>query len=260
MSLAALKDPQNSEKLQAELMQKLEGVKFGAMAAAVRFGDEPGSMIQALSVIKAAPTEKLIDFARSSLKAMGELEFQGFRQTSTIQPDAETYGDLKADLTTIQQEYDEDADPTGISRKLQDFMFGKEGMQTRTVYLPDSYATSVGGGQAAMKDLLASLKSGKENSVSPDRKKLLKTANVLVLIDVPGSVGKLVKAASKVEDFKIPVNEQMIDALNLQPSYLGIAIGSEKNFLHNQLRVPASQVIGLTKLVVLFSGVARGGL
>jgi hypothetical protein len=260
MSLSALKNPEESKKLQADLLQKLNGVEFGSMASAVRFRDEPASAVQVVGVTKAHPIEKFKEFSRASVEAMGDLEFSGFRQTSTLVQDAETYGDLKGDLITVQQEYDDQADPTGVSRKLQDFLFGKDGMQTRAVYFSDSYAATIGGGQAAMKNLLDALKSGKANSVAADRKKLLEKANFLMLMDLPGCIAKMAKAASKVPDFKLPINDQMIDALNLRPSYVGLAIGSDKNFLHNQLRVPASQVIGMTKLVVLIGGVARGGL
>jgi hypothetical protein len=235
-----------------ELLKQIDELEFGSLVAGVRVGDVETGLLQVTGIAEAKPMEKVREFTRKSSQAMGGIDIDGFRQEVTVQENAEEYGAHQADVVTVKQTYDEDADPFGIQNRVQEALFGPAGMQTRLIYLEDKYLSTLGGGRQAMEGLLAAVESGKESSLAKARTGYMEQTNMLALIDIPTLVAEGLRAASKLEDLELPVTDQMVESLNLGRSYLGIAVGAEQNGLRCRTRIPAEQMVGIAKLGVLF--------
>ncbi|WP_437225596.1 hypothetical protein SH661x_004139 [Planctomicrobium sp. SH661] len=260
MSLAMSDDAEAVEKLEEQLTE-LDNVEFGPGVAAIKVQGSKDGMLQMSSIFEAKPVDVVRKFMRSVVNLAGSMKTEMFQQTSTLQEDAETYGNFKGDIITVKQEFNEDADPSGIQEKIQTLMFGTEGMQSRTVYLEGEYATTFGGGEKAMKDLLKLVESSKSNAaLEKYRANVMKEANLFTFLDLSGLAANALRAVSAVEEFGSPISSQMIDSLNLKTTYISMAVGSEENVLKSELRLPIDQIIGLTKLGVLVGSGARGGL
>lgn len=260
MSLAAVKDPSVTEKVEKSLAL-LEPVTYGPVVASLSVSPTSMSPFQAVAIASASPMKDVRDFNREVTKSMGLIENEIFKQTSTLKPDAETYGAHHADLLEIRQEIKPDAPAAELQQKIHKLMFGENGMQTRTVYLEKEYVTTTGGGEKLMQDFLAGFDSPKSKLLQKSRESLMKEANFLLLMDLPRFLGDVLSTASQnVEGFPIPINAQMINSLNLKPSYIGLATGSSSNTAQFELHLPVDQIVGISKLGVLIGTSVRGGL
>lgn len=238
-------------KVTAEFGELDLGTMAGSMSIAPSLDN---GIMNVCALVEATPIDKLRNVVRKMNTVMSDIDLNGVKQTSKVEEDAETYGDYKADIITINQEVNENLDPTGIQKRIRTVMFGNEGMTTRTLYMEDQYLTSLGGGKPAMEGLLKSVESSGENATLAEyRKPLLEQANLLFLIDIPGAVGRGLMVASQVEEFNLPVDADMIQNLNLQTSFLGFAMGSQPNGLQLQTHIPTTQIKEIAKLGALFA-------
>lgn len=259
MTTSMISDKAALEKIEQH-EHDLDAVTFGPVVAAVNVVDDPAGVLRASSVFAAEPIDKVREFTRALVQATSNIHNETFSQTSTLQTDAETYGEFKADIVTTKQEFKEEVDPSGLQQKMQQFMFGADGLQARTIYMKGQYATTLGGGEKSMQALLQGLESSNSNSIAKYREAAMKEANLLVFLDLSGFVGNILRAASRIENFPLPINGQMIDALNLKSSYISMAGGSEPNIIKTEIRLPVDQIIGMTKLGVLIGSGMRNGL
>jgi hypothetical protein len=238
--------------------KKLEPVSFGRLVGAFDIAESPVGAFRGYSLMEAQPIDIVKTAFREISNAMSTFDSKAFKQTATIQVDAETYGNEKADVVTIKQEISPESDPGGIQTLIQNVMFGESGMESRTVYRKDTYAQTVGGGEKAMKDLLKALDGTRTNNLVKYREGLMPQANFYQFVDLAGLIGKGLKTASQVEGFPLPINKQMVDSLGLQPSYIGVAAGSVPNRANFELRIPVEQIVGIAKLSVMIGASAQG--
>ncbi len=252
MSASMLKDDAAREKLKVA-MEKFNGIDFGSMVVGINIGSLKGGLVRVSGVAEASP----IDAARTAMREVTQLssnmEFPGFKQEADIQIDAETYGDNKADLVKIKQEYEEGSDQAELQKKMQEIMFGEAGMETRVLYMKDAYLTTMGGGKEAMTTLVARQDSSRSNGVDGVRQLMLEKANFIGMFDLASMVAQGTKAASSVEGFPLPVDEQMIDNLNIAPSYIGASVASEPNSVRARCNVPVIQMQSIGKIAALFT-------
>lgn len=232
----------------------LDEVTFGSMVGTMTISDAENGMIQATSIARIDPVDKFKDYMRSSIQLMNGIELPGLTQTSTIDEEAETYGDHKADIVTVKQEYDDNFPQAEMQKKFQEMMFGSAGIQSRVIYMDDLYLTVMGGGPAATKKAVEGLESSSNDGINEPRKVLMDKVNFIVLIDLPSGVAAGLKVASQLDEFPIPLDSQMIDNLNLAPSYIGFGIAAEENALRCRTDVPIKQIQGIAKLAMLFAG------
>ena len=260
ISAAMFQSNEDREKL-GEILDSMEGLEFGPMVVSMSIGSVEGGLFKVAGIAEASPGDEVREAMRSATKSMQDIEFEGigFRQEATIEEDAETYGNHTADIVTIKQEYDAAMDPTGMQQKMQQIMFGSDGMQSRMLYLDDKYLTTMGGGQDAMRDLLAQIESSTSNDLGPARKSLLEESNFLVLIDLPSLTGQVLAAVAESEEIPIPipVDRSTIESLNIVPSYLGFSMGAEPDSLRFRTSIPITQMQGIAKLAMFFVGIAQ---
>ncbi len=251
---AGMADDDETRDKMKKTFAKLDEVKFGTMVGSMTLTDSEDGMIQATSIARVDPVAKFKDYMYASMQAMNEIKMPGMTQTSTIDKDAETYGDYKADIVTVKQEFDEGSPQAEMQENIQKMMFGPAGIQSRILYMDDLYLTVMGGGTAATKKAVEGLSKSSNDGIDEPRKILMDKANLIVLIDLPNGIATGLKIASSMDQFPIPVDSQMIDNLNLTSSFIGFGIAVEENALRCRTDIPMKQIQGIAKLAMLFAG------
>jgi hypothetical protein len=196
------------------------------------------------------PGNKLRDISRKLLANMGKIESVGFTQTTKLEPAAEKIGGFEADRITIQQEFDESADPTGMQKKMHAIMFGEGGMEQLMVYQANRTLQTLGG-KKEMQDLITAVEANK----SPDaaftaaRKRFSDKLNLLALFDLAQIIQGVATLAA--DSGAIPIDMTALKGLKLDPAYVGFSITIEPTAARAQLEVPVQQVQNIMKIVSL---------
>lgn len=225
----------------AEFQAGAKGLKWGAVVGSVSFGSPENGVLRNVTITEVSPAAQYQKLMRSVTAKMGSIDVQGLKQTTTVEADAESFGSQKADIVTIKQEFDENADPTGMQKQMQAMMFGPEGMKSYLVYQSDKVIQSLGGGKEAMEAVLA--KAGAASSAGGDhRKGLIANPNALLLLDLPGLVVQGLKMATVIPGLPIQINADQLDNLKFEKSYIGISAATEKNAIRVKSRLPVEQV------------------
>lgn len=241
------------ENQMKKLMAEYEKVKFQGVAFAFGLGDGKQGAIRGTSIMKVEDANKLRDLSKETSKLMGDYNFGGMKMKVTYQPEAETYGNLKADLVRVKYEFDQEQNPFHeMQSKMNDILYGPEGMVTRTLYTEDRMVQTIGGDKA---DLQAALDAqngknaiGKEAAYQAARKKLLPQANLIGLLDIPGTLAKGMELAIQA-GAPIPLNENDLKEVRGEPSFVGISVAMEGGGVKAKTIVPVQQMQGIARFV-----------
>jgi hypothetical protein len=238
-----------AQKAFDDFIKGAASLKFGSMVGAMSFQKSDSGMFKNVVIMEVNPAQKYKELARTMTKSMPLVESPGMKQETKIETDAETYGASKADIVTIKQEFDEATDPTGMARQMQAMMFGPNGIQSRVVYLQDKFVTTMGGGKATMMEALKAVDgTATSPAVAQFRKGLIDSPNVLFLVDVPGLVIQGMKVASGIPGVPFNVNQQMLDSLKFDKSFMGFTAAAEKNAVRAKTRIPVEQLRSIFSL------------
>jgi len=247
------------EKIEAA-RDEMKTIKFGAMAGSFDLTEGDSGVLRVVSLMEAKPAQKLRDVGRK-FQDLGQLELPGLKQSTEVKPESETYGDLKADVITIKQEFDEEADPLGMQKKMQSLMYGDEGMVQRQVIKGDLIIQTLGGGQDSMKAALEGLDRSAtgESAMSKARGRLIEKANLVGLIDLPKLVSRGIQLAASSGQLPLPLPADKLAGLKTDPGYIGFASGTEKNALRLKTDISLSSIQGVVKVVNFLQQAAAAG-
>jgi hypothetical protein len=254
-------DDENLKKV-AEMIEKFKGVmgefddvELGAAGWAFGLKDGDSGLLQGYTVSAAKPAEKLRDVTQK-MSGLGQIQLPGMTQEVEVQPAAEKYGDVSADVVRIKQEYSEEADPLGIQREMQKLLYGDAGMVQRVVIKDNYVIQTLGGGQDEMKELLAAFNAPADattlSASQKARNGLLEQANFVGLIDLPSLAIKGISIASKTGQLPIPIPLDGIEDVKVQPSYIGFAVGTEPQGLRCRTQISAGTGRGIMAIVAFF--------
>jgi len=166
-----------------------------------------------------------------------------------------------------EMEFDPNDPQAAMAAQAMGMMYGPEGLVTRSVFQKDRMLTTTGGGTEAMEALLTSLK-GTARTDSPagkTRSVLGPQANVLGLMDLPGTVAKALRIVGESDIGKmfLPLDEDTLEQLALPSSYSGLALAVEPAGLRTRTAMPVEQIRGVLTLVEIFqklqAGMGAGG-
>lgn len=251
MTAMMLPDDASKEQFETQLKEMSE-FKYGAMLGSLDLASGQDGVARSVNIVEVSPADKFRQSMHKMLKLVSNLEMPGFRQTSTITPDAETIDGHKVDVITVKQEYDNNADPKGIQKQMMEILFGPEGIVTRQVFVEQGYIQTSGGGKALMEESLARYDGSESVDYSSYREGMEEEPNLLVLLDLPGLAVKGLKVAATIPSLNLPVTPEMVQGMASPTSYLTFAIKAEDNSLRCQTRLPAEQPQGIMRLVGLF--------
>jgi hypothetical protein len=253
LKMAAEGDTEKENQMK-KLIAEYEKVKFEGFAAAFRLGDAKQGAVRATTVMKVDQAQKVRDLSKEAAKLMGDYNFGGMKMKMTHQPEAETYGDLKADIVRIKYDFPQDPNNPAaqMQAKMNEMLYGPEGMVTRSLYMKDRMVQTIGGEKA---DVQASLDAQtgknaieKEAAYQATRAKLLPQANFIGLLDLPGTLasglGLAIEAGAPV-----PLNDNDLKEVRGEASYLGVSVSLEGGGIKAKTVVPVEQMQGVAKLV-----------
>jgi len=253
MSLNPNADEEGKQEL-TSLIQKLSELNFGTFNSSWNLTpDAEAGLVESTSVAEVDAPQKLRELLLQTYKVAAKAKTPGIKQTYDIKEKAETFGKNSADVVTVKMEAEEDDDnpQAAIVQRILGVFYGEEGIVTRGVYLDKLYVQTTGGGKKAMTQALESATGDTRNSseaFTKARGQLNKTANLLVLIDLPNLAANAIQIASKNGLFPVPVEKSTIEGLQLKPSYLGFAIGAESQTIRCKTNIPVEQIQGIFRL------------
>ena len=246
----------NIEKMVAEMKQ----VKFGEMGWAFHLddGNKDAGLIRGYTVSNVSPAAKMRE-ASQKMGSAYKMDLPGLKQEVTVEKDAESYDGLSADLITIKQTYDEEANPAaGMQNLFQELLHGKDGMiQRLLVKNDDVMINSIGGTQDTMKEALAAYDATPGTKLSDNQKSregLLEEANIVGQIDLPNVVIVLARAVLATEKFPIPVpiKAEQLEGLSVPRSYVGFSAGTVPQGVQMKTRIEAKTLQGFFQIVTYF--------
>jgi hypothetical protein len=246
----------NIEKMVAELKQ----VKFGEMGWGFHLddSDENAGLIRGYTVSNVSPAAKMREAAQQMGSAY-KMDLPGLKQEITVKKDAESYDGLSADLITVKQTYDEEANPAAAFQNLfQELLHGKDGMIQRLVVKNDDVMIqSIGGTQDTMKEALAAYDATPGTKPSDNQKSrdgLLEEANIVGQIDLPNVAIVLARAVLATEKFPIPIpiKAEQLAGLSVPRSYIGFSAGTVPQGVQMKTRIEAKTLQGFFQIFTYF--------
>lgn len=240
----------------AAAAKDLEKIQYGAYVGSMATGDAETGAIRATVMADLKSDADIKAISRKMYKSMTDFSLPGVTQKTTVEEDAEKYGDETADLITVTQEVDEQFDPFGIQSKLMEVMYGPDGMKTRVVYRDGSTVSTIGGGRKQLEEALAAA-DRKANPATPQaqlRAKLLPKANAVILFDLATTIKEIVKivAESGVLPAEVPLDAEVLDDVKFDKSYIGFSVGTEKNGVRAKTIIPVKQMKNLFDIGMAF--------
>ena len=252
-------DPESVKNIE-EMVAEMKKVKFGEMGWGFHLddGDENVGLIRGYSISNVSPAAKMREAAQKMGSAY-KMDLPGLKQEITVKKDAESYDGLSADLITIKQTYDEEANPAAAFQNLfQELLHGKEGMIQRLVVKNDDVMIqSIGGTQDTMKEALAAYDAAPGTKPSDNQKSregLLEEANIVGQIDLPNVVIVLARAVLATEKFPIPVpiKAEQLEGLSVPRSYVGFSAGTVPQGVQLRTQIEAKTLQGFFQIFTYF--------
>lgn len=253
------------QKQVKKLLGEYQKLDFGGMAMCFGLGNPKNGAMRMSALVDVKQPKDVRELARKSTELMGDYTVGGMTMKTTYNAEAETYGDLKADVTRVKYEFDENVDPfqAQMQGKMNEMLYGPDGMVTRTFYLKDKLAQSVGGTKADAQALLDALDGkntiGDVPAFQSTRKALLPKANLIGLWDLPGTIAAGLDLATRAGG-PVPFNEMDINNIRGETSFLGFSLSREENGLRAKTVVPLKQMQGVARFVQLIREMEQQGL
>ncbi|MCR9199641.1 MAG: hypothetical protein NXI04_13415 [Planctomycetaceae bacterium] len=247
MMVGALsEDPEVAAKLKTQF-ESVRDWKVGEMCLGGGFSEEGG--MQYLQRTELAPGKVVREFMQA-FGDLGKVTVSGIEQEYDYQRAAENVAGLEVDVLNVTQTIPEGFDPTGMAKDLIEAMYGENGMQQR-VAVDDDVIYQVVGGDLKLLGALVTGDAQPTTAWNSTRAAHPEQLNVMGMIDLPATVLSAMKMFSKVPQAGIPVDEQMLDAIQFPESYVGFSMVATKDRLDVLTTIPAST------LQNFFMGVTR---
>ncbi|MFM8285115.1 MAG: hypothetical protein ACKOGA_00120 [Planctomycetaceae bacterium] len=230
--------------------QELAGVKFGSQVSSLALGDLVNGLVKTVTVTEISDPMKMRDVTRRQLGSLNTVDLgNGLKQKYSLKPGAETLGGVATDVMQVEMQIDPN-DPQGaMVAQAMGTLYGPEGMVTRSAYLKERMVQTAGGGGGAMEQTLKQLATGprREGTDVETRSRLAPRANVVGLLDLPGTVAKALSLFGQSDMGKMFVpllDDAAIEQLEMAPSYTGLSLVAEKDSVRAHTQIPADQIRG----------------
>ncbi len=255
----------DNQKENAETKQKYESIvngirklKFGSYYFSFELGALSDGVLNAYTISEVEPSQKMRDYTREMMSLMKKLSLPGMKQQITLTPDAEKVGDESVDLTIIKQEVDPENDPLQIQKRMLEILYGPKGITNRMAY-PKGRALQAMGATASMKKFVDALNasadskqiSQNQSSFKAARKRGLRKANILAMIDVPMSVAKGFNIFAETQQKQSLFSEDVLRKQGVTPSYLTFSLSTEKQSLKTKTYIPVQSLRSGFKIISL---------
>jgi len=229
--------------------QELAGVQYGPQVSSLALGDLANGLLKTVTVTDVSDPVKMRDVTRRQMGALDTVDVgNGLKQKYKLQPAGETLGGVPTDVMQVEMQIDPN-DPQGaMVAQAMGLIYGPEGMVTRSAYLKDRMVNTAGGGKEAMEQTLKQLAGTPrtEGPAAQTRSQLSPRANVVGLLDLPGTLAKALSLFGQSDMGKmfVPLDDETIEQLEMDTSYSGLSLVAEPDAIRAHTQIPAAQIQG----------------
>jgi hypothetical protein len=239
-----------------EMVAGMKEVEFGEIGYGFHLddGDEDAGLIRGFVVSNVKPAAKMREAAHKMGSAY-KMDLPGMKQEVTVKKDAETYDGVTADVITIKQTFDEEANPAAkFQNMFQEILHGKDGMVQRLIVKGDDVMIqSIGGSQETMKEALAAYDATPGTKPSDNQKSragLLEEANIVGQVDLPNMLIVLARAvlATDALPISVPIKAEQLKGLSVPRSYIGFSAGTVPQGVQLKTQIEAKTLQGFFQI------------
>jgi hypothetical protein len=239
---------EEQKALTLKALESLKEAKFGTVSVGGDLLPEEETAMRTFSITEIAPAQQIRDMMKSMANGV-TYEVAGIEQKMTYEPDAEKIGDQSVDIYRFEQTIPDGLDPTGMQKKINEKMYGPDGMVQRLVVKEDVMLQTMGGGLDAMKQLVESAEWQDETLLSA-RGRQHEKANLIVLVDLPNSVYQFAQLIIGTGALPIPIQAEQIEGLELPVSYSGFSLAMEENRLSTTTNISVESFQGFVQMAM----------
>lgn len=242
------------------IVKEIRSLKFGSYYFSFELGKLSEGVLNAYTVSEVSPSGKMREYTRQMMSMMKNMSFPGVKQEIKYTPDAETIGNETVDLTVIKQEVDLGSDPLQIQKRMLEILYGPEGITNRMAY-PEGKVLQAMGGTASMKKFLDALNAADNSqeiaqnqpAFQTARKQGLKQANILALVDVPGTVARIYDVLSESRRQEGVFSKELMKKQGIPDSYLTFSLGMSRQSMVTKTYLPVQTLQGGFKVFSIIS-------
>lgn len=243
-----------------EIVKQIRSLKFGSYYFSFDLGKLAEGVMHAYTVSEVTPSDKMRELTHQMMPIMKNISLPGIKQEITFTPDAEQAGGQPVDLTVIKQEIDPASDPLQIQKRMLEILYGPSGITNRMAY-PKGKVLQVMGGTASMQKFMEALNAPDKSSLIAQnqpafqaaRKRGADQANILALVDVSGTVMRIINIFAESQQQPAPFAEKQIRELGIQDSYLTFSLTTGKQSLSTKTYIPVENLQNGFKVYSLIS-------
>lgn len=243
-----------------EAVKQIRSLKFGSYYFSFNLGRLADGVMHAYTVSEVTPSDKMRTLTHQMMQIMKNISLPGIKQEISFTPDAEQAGGQPVDLTVIKQEIDPASDPLQIQKRMLEILYGPTGITNRMAY-PKGKVLQAMGGTASMQKFMDALNAPDDSSLiarnqaafQDARKRGADKANILALVDVSGTVMRIINIFAESQLQPGPFAEKQIRELGIQDSYLTFSLTTGQQSLSTKTYIPVENLQNGFKVYSLIS-------
>ena len=243
-----------------KLVKEIRSLQFGSFYFSFELGKLSQGVLNAYTISEVTPSGQMRKLTHQMMEMMKNISLPGLKQEITFTPDAEQVGSVPVDLTVIKQEVDPASDPLQIQKRMLEILYGPSGITNRMAY-PEGKVLQAMGATASMQKFLEALDAPEKSTLIAEnqpsfrkaRKQGSQKANILALIDVPGTVMKIVNILAEIRQQDPIFTEELASQQGIKKAYLTFSLSTDQESLNSKAFIPVENLQSGFKIFSLIS-------
>lgn len=243
-----------------KLVKEIRSLQFGSFYFSFELGKLSQGVLNAYTISEVTPSDQMRKLTHQMMEMMKNISLPGLKQEIIFTPDAEQVGNVPVDLTVIKQEVDPASDPLQIQKRMLEILYGPSGITNRMAY-PEGKVLQAMGATASMQKFLEALDAPEKSTLIAEnqpsfrkaRKQGSQKANILALIDVPGTVMKVLNILAEIRQQDAIFMEELASQQGIKKAYLTFSLSTDQESLNSKAFIPVENLQSGFKIFSLIS-------
>lgn len=243
-----------------KLVKEIRSLQFGSFYFSFELGKLSQGVLNAYTISEVTPSGQMRKLTHQMMEMMKNISLPGLKQEITFTPNAEQVGSVPVDLTVIKQEVDPASDPLQIQKRMLEILYGPSGITNRMAY-PEGKVLQAMGATASMQKFLEALDAPEKSTLIAEnqpsfreaRKQGSQKANILALIDVPGTVMKILNILAEIRQQDAIFTEELASQQGIKKAYLTFSLSTDQESLNSKAFIPVENLQSGFKIFSLLS-------
>lgn len=228
-------DEEETSRAMSKAFERVATWEFGDVVMAGGMDSDGGLQYVQRSEVK--PGQEMREAMQEYAK-LGEYTVNGITQKLSYKRNVAEVAGVEVDRLTVEQTIPEELDPSGMSRRITEAMYGGKAMIQHIAVKGNVIYQSMGRDMELLSTSMAA-DSTPPDAYTATRNSHPKRANVIVLVDLPGTFVSMLKMVSRMPELGVPVRPEMLDSLQFAPSYIGFSAAANDNSVELLTTIPA---------------------